>query len=71
MYSVDFIKMTEQSETTLRNSAVRYSKFCGSLFKPDPTIEAKDLVHMHTLIHQVSHKGWLSSIDIARNLPIN
>jgi hypothetical protein len=58
MYSVDFIKMTEQSETTLRNSAVRYSKFCGSLFKPDPPIEAKDLVQMHTLIHQVSYKGF-------------
>ena len=43
MYSVDFIKKTEQayfaklatkakSETTLRNSAVRYSIFCGLLF---------------------------------------
>ena len=31
-YSVDFIKMTEQSETTLRHSAVRYSTFCGSIF---------------------------------------
>jgi hypothetical protein len=32
MYSVYFIKKTEQSETTLRHSAVRYSIFCGSLF---------------------------------------
>ncbi len=30
------LKKTEQSETTLRHSAVRYSTFCGSLFKPDP-----------------------------------
>ena len=28
------IKTTEQSETTLRHSAVRYSIFCGSLFSP-------------------------------------
>jgi hypothetical protein len=27
-------KKTEQSETILRNSAVRYSVFCGSLFSP-------------------------------------
>ena len=32
MYSVYFIKRTEWSETILRNSAVRYSMFCGSLF---------------------------------------
>ena len=32
MYPVYFIRKNEQSETTLRNSAVRYSKFCGSLF---------------------------------------
>jgi len=32
MYSVNFMKKNEQSETTLRNSAVRYSLFCGSLF---------------------------------------
>jgi len=41
MYSVYYIKTTEQRETTLRYSAVRYSIFCGSLFKPDPAIEAK------------------------------
>jgi hypothetical protein len=33
MYSVYFIKRTERSETILRHSAVRYSIFCGSLFK--------------------------------------
>jgi len=27
-------KKTERSETTLQNSAVRYSLFCGSLFRP-------------------------------------
>jgi len=32
-YSNYFIKI-ERSETTLRNSAVRYSTFCGSLFNP-------------------------------------
>ena len=32
MYSVYF-KKTEQSETILRNSAVRYSLFCGSRFR--------------------------------------
>ena len=32
MYSVYFLKSTEQSETSLRNSAVRYSIFCGWLF---------------------------------------
>ncbi len=30
--TVHFIKRTEQSETTLRNSAVRHSIFCGLLF---------------------------------------
>ena len=29
-----FYKKIERSETTLRNSAVRYSIFCGSLFGP-------------------------------------
>jgi hypothetical protein len=33
MNSVCF-KKTERSETILRNSAVRYSLFCGSLFRP-------------------------------------
>ena len=40
MYSVYLIKKTEQSETTLRHSAVRYSIFCDSLFKPDPAVWA-------------------------------
>ncbi|CAB1076141.1 hypothetical protein D1AOALGA4SA_3939 [Olavius algarvensis Delta 1 endosymbiont] len=31
MYSIYFIKKTEQSDSTLRHSAVRYSIFCGSL----------------------------------------
>ncbi len=31
--TVYFIKKTEQSESTLRHSAVRHSIFCGSLFK--------------------------------------
>jgi hypothetical protein len=30
---LSFVKTAEQSESTLRDSAVRYSKFCGSLFK--------------------------------------
>jgi len=34
MYSVYFKKKTEQSDSTLRHSAVRYSIFCGSLFRP-------------------------------------
>ncbi len=42
MYSVHFIKRTEQSETTLRHSAVRHWLFCGSLvlksFKRSVTI---------------------------------
>jgi hypothetical protein len=42
MYPVYFIKKNEQSETTLRNSAVRYSKFCGSLF---------GLVKFHMRVH--------------------
>jgi len=33
MYFVYF-KKKERSETILRNSAVRYSIFCGSLFNP-------------------------------------
>ncbi len=40
--TVFFIKMTEQSETTLRNSAVRYSIFCGSLFNPRPIMSKKN-----------------------------
>jgi hypothetical protein len=53
MYSVYFIKKTEQSETTLRHSAVRYSLFPWfygslfpgsavrwSLFRPGPAISA-------------------------------
>ncbi len=31
--TVYFKKQIEQSETTLRHSAVRYSIFCGSLFR--------------------------------------
>ncbi|CAB1085616.1 hypothetical protein D1AOALGA4SA_13101 [Olavius algarvensis Delta 1 endosymbiont] len=31
MYSVYLIKKTEQSDSTLRHSAVRYSIFCSSL----------------------------------------
>ena len=42
-YSVYFMKMKERSDTTLRHSAVRYSLFCGSLFKSDPDIEAWQL----------------------------
>ena len=33
MYSI-YLRKTEQSETILRNSAFRYSIFCGSLFSP-------------------------------------
>jgi hypothetical protein len=33
MYSVYFIKKTEQSETTLRHSIFDILRFCGSLFK--------------------------------------
>ena len=32
MYSVYFIKKTEQSETTLRHSIFDILRFCGSLF---------------------------------------
>ena len=39
MYANYFTKKIERSETTLRNSAVRYSKFYGSLFKPDSAID--------------------------------
>ena len=46
-----FYKKTERSDSILRNSAVRYSIFCGSLSKTDPAIEVKDLIQMHTLIH--------------------
>ena len=46
MYSVYFMKKTEQSETILRHSAVRYSTFCGSLFPADPAIETIDLLQM-------------------------
>ena len=48
MYSVIFIKKPEQSETTLRYSAVRYSTFFGSLFRPDPAIENVDLIQIDT-----------------------
>jgi hypothetical protein len=34
MYSVNLKKKTEQSDSILRDSAVRYSIFCGSLFSP-------------------------------------
>ena len=53
-YSVYFMKMRERSDTTLRHSAVRYSIFCGSLFKSDPAIEAVDLykwIHRSTESH--------------------
>jgi hypothetical protein len=43
MYSAYFIKRNERSETFLRNSAVRYSIFCGSLFVPVQAIESVDL----------------------------
>ncbi len=56
MYSVYFVKKTEQSESILRNSAVRYSTFCGSLFKPDPAIETVDLIQMDTSIYGVSYE---------------
>ncbi|CAB1073460.1 hypothetical protein D1AOALGA4SA_1860 [Olavius algarvensis Delta 1 endosymbiont] len=29
MYSIYLIKKTERSDSTLRDSAVRYSRFCG------------------------------------------
>jgi len=34
LYSDYFTKKTEHGETTLRNFAVQYSLFCGSLFNP-------------------------------------
>ncbi|CAB1076323.1 hypothetical protein D1AOALGA4SA_4120 [Olavius algarvensis Delta 1 endosymbiont] len=33
VFCLFYKKTTERSETTLRHSAVRYSIFCGSLFK--------------------------------------
>ena len=62
-YSVYFMKMRERSDTTLRHSAVRYSIFCGSLFKSDPAIEAVDLykwIHRSTESHIGGSKiqGW-------------
>ena len=57
-YSVYFMKMKERSDTTLRNSVVRYSKFCGSLFKSDPAIEAVDLIQMDTSIYGVSYERF-------------
>ena len=41
-------KKNEQSETILRDSVVRYSTFCGSLFNQGPAIEATDLIQMKT-----------------------
>jgi hypothetical protein len=34
VFCLFYKKMTEQSDSALRHSAVRYSIFCGSLFKP-------------------------------------
>jgi len=56
MYSVNFIKKTERSDTILRHSAVRHSIFCGSLFKPDPAIETVDLIQIDTSIYGVSYE---------------
>ena len=54
-YSVYFMKMKARSDTTLRHSAVRYSKFCGWLFKSDPAIGAVDLIQMDTSIYGVPY----------------
>ena len=48
MYSVYFIKKTEQSESTLRYSTFDILRFCGSLFIPDPAIEAIIVVEFLT-----------------------
>ena len=34
-------------------------------------IHNSSIVNHHSSFHEVSYEGWLSSIDIARNLPIN
>ena len=57
MYSVYFIKKTEQSETILRNSAVRYSIFCGSLFKSDSAIETIDCFRNTTFFGVIGNFG--------------
>ena len=57
MYSV-YLKKIERSETTLRNSAVRDSIFCGSLFNPghpsDPSNHQKTVPFWGSFIRGVS-----------------
>jgi len=41
----------------IQSFEIRYSIFCGSLFKTNLNIEAEDLSQIHTLTHEVSYKG--------------
>jgi len=56
------MKKTERSDSILRNSAVRYSIFCGSLFNPGLAIEAVDLIVMETSTHGVSYERFYKSL---------
>jgi hypothetical protein len=55
-YRLLWIQKTKRSDSTLRNSAVRYSIFCGSLFAPGQANEAVDLIHMKTSDCEASYK---------------
>jgi len=46
MYSVCFIKRTEQIESTLKHSTFDILRFCGSLFNPDAAIKAEIVVEL-------------------------
>ena len=49
-----YFKKTEQSEFTLRNSAVRYSIFCGSQFNSILAIKPADSIEIESSSYCVS-----------------
>jgi hypothetical protein len=57
-YRFLLIKKTERSDSTLRNSAVRYSVFCGSLFNPGHPSDPSN--------HQKTEPFWRSFIRSVR-----
>jgi len=68
MYSVDFKKKAERSESILRNSLFDILRFCGLLFKINPAIDAEDSIAMETSTCRVSYerRRWPRASSLIR-----
>jgi len=54
-----YFRKTERSETILRNSAVRYSLFCGSLFRPREFSYKRLKLPRRNILNRFHPRGFL------------